>query len=325
MSNTVRQAIRYLAIAGIAMLSHLGAIQAATGLTPDALNALSPDQMRAHVLARVAEQQRTAAARAAEGLDTTPPVLTKFSVPAQVRAGEAIGVRYVASDDRSGVAYLYAYIAAVKNPLRFGFAQDLRTYPAQTVHGVAGMRGDPYAPSDTYTVQGVYLTDAAGNYRAYVGSELQALGNTAVTVHNPLGDDNSAPTLVKGRVLTPVVSLSAMQDGTGKPMWAGVEMDVADDDEGVTGPALAYTTFCKTDGVTCLNFSASVSNPRRRKATIMMGKQLGPADASTGEYKLRSVRIYDWAQNERFLQSKEFGGSTDFSPYFPSTTLTVVP
>lgn len=324
MHALIHRLARHLAQAGVLAVATTSQAGAATLPTPAELRAMSPAQLLAFMQARLVSQQEDVASRAAAGLDVTPPVLTRFAVPARVRAGEAIGVNYSATDDMSGVVYMSAYITASKDRSRWDFATDWRNYPSLSLHGTAGIRFDVYTPSDTYTVNNVYVIDAANNVRKYEGSELQALGNTVTQVQNPRGDDNVPPSLVRGKVLTPTVSLSTPQPGTTRPMWAGVRVEMADTGEVVSGPLMVNTTFCKTDGVTCLSFTSMVYAPNKHRAVVETGASLA-AGTATGEYLLRHVSMVDWAQNQLSLESKVFGGTTDFSLYFPGTSLTVVP
>jgi hypothetical protein len=48
-------------------------------------------------------------------------------------------------------------------------------------------------------------------------------------------------------------------------------------------------------------------------------------NSKPGVYELNSVRVLDRAANHSEYKSTKFGGETDFSQFFPSTTITLVP
>lgn len=59
-------------------------------------------------------------------------------------------------------------------------------------------------------------------------------------------------------------------------------------------------------------------------AQLTLGRQL-QGWQPPGSYGLYQVSVGDFAGNRQTLTSQVFGGTTDFSPFIPSTTITLTP
>jgi hypothetical protein len=262
-------------------------------------------------------------------LDTTPPALTAFSAPAtftQTGLQIPLVVSYTATDDLSGVSQFYAW-AAGPGGQRLDVFVSLG-YPALKIAGFASSGSvTSFLQAGTYTFVGANVTDLAGNVSSYDQAALSALGNVTVTVQNSGKFDAHSPVLDSGQILTPVVSLSSSDPGTSQPPFVGASIKVTDaGDTAVAGLRYIDATFCLADSSHCFTMSSwQPTAVETRQATLRVGYQLNRSIDVPGVYELANVSIGDYAANNQYLQSIDFGGSTDFTAYFPTTTIELDP
>lgn len=308
-----------------ALLGAPFAALAARVLTPEDLRQMPAAEAKAYVLARVAEQASRRARAHAGADDLTPPVLTAFNAAAKAKAGGMLNASFSATDDMSGVLVFNAYAYnSTGGSISAGAYDNL---PLTKQKGAASGSINPYASPGSYTFDWAYLYDVAGNYTYLAGADLAALGNTVVTVTNATGYDATPPALSSGKVLTPTVSLSATHPGTNQAAYAGVELQATDAGGNVvSGLAWAWANFCLPDGSTCFSVYGNSYPTGQSRSTVKLGAQPGNySNLTVGTYQLVSVQLVDNAYNVQYLTSTEFGGETDFSLYFPSTTITLKP
>ena len=121
--------------------------------------------------------------RGAAAQDVTAPQLTALSFPSTVNVSggpATVKVNYSATDDSSGV---FSFAISFKAPgLVCGSggwvgASEEQTFVLGSVtSSVSFDLGQWVTPPGAYTVDGLLLTDGAGNFHSYTVSELQALG-----------------------------------------------------------------------------------------------------------------------------------------------------
>jgi len=261
-------------------------------------------------------------------LDDTPPILTKFDAVPEMEASKQLAtlrVHYAATDDMSGIFWIVATALGPNGELVLVYHDQ--ALPATSLTGVlAGVDTvQGFESPGTYIFTSAYLYDAAGNMSALDQAQLATLGNTAVAVSNKRGFDSTVPTLVNGVILTPKVSMSARHPGTDQPPYFSLALG-AEDSGGsiVAGLRSASAAFCLRDGATCIQAWNNLDVPRQASALLNLAGQLS-ADDVPGEYRLMYVQLLDFAFNSVQYRSIEFGGTTDFRRYFPSTTITVKP
>jgi hypothetical protein len=128
-------------------------------------------------------------------------------------------------------------------------------------------------------------------------------------------------------VLTPALSLSTTHPGTNQPPFAAIKIDVVDSgNTAVAGIDRVSATFCLADSSRCISVTDNEASQHHAKSGFLrLGGQISPGYHTPGVYKLHNVSLGDRAGNVQFLMSTEFGGVTDFSAYFPSTTITLNP
>ena len=297
-------------------------------LAPDALAHMTPMQARNSVK-NYTDSRRAARANGHLGVsDINAPVLSAFSTQGSVDAAQpanVLAVGFKASDDLSGVYWGGAYAVGPNGQWVYvSFNSEL---PATKYSG--SMRSTSqlaFLEPGTYMFTSAYVADVAGNVSYYDQEQLAALGRISFNVKNKGGFDAMPPGLLKGRILTPQVSLSAFHPGTEQPAFVGVTVDLSDSgNSAVAGVQNVYLQFCLLDRSNCLGLSSYGGVPRKAVVTLRPSTQVFPGWAPEGEYHLDYVSITDFAGNSSFLSSTEFGGETDFSLSFPSTTITVTP
>lgn len=308
-------------------------VQAApqSALRADELHLLAPGQVRALLMKQVRQQKRSTlqAAGAADTLDTTPPVLTKFSAARSVdvsRPAAAALATISATDDLSGIS---GFLAMAIGPS--GQTVLLTAYPRAATK-YSGTVGQGYTLTGfeepgSYTFTYANLHDVAGNSTYISQAQLVALGGrTGFTLMNRNGFDRTAPQLVKGKIVTSVASLSATHPGTTQPMQLRVNLDLTDaGDSALSGLDTANAEFCLADESQCFHVFSHREPPRRAAATVTLARHLELGYHQPGEYHLRSLGARDYAGNWLYLVGTAFGGTTDFSTTFASTTITIRP
>jgi hypothetical protein len=278
--------------------------------------------------------------------DLTAPVIDSISVEGNPNVGLAnpnVTVTLEASDDLSGV---YEATIALQAPGSETFALEfhLGDHPLHLVRhqqvgvGRAGQGVGFYRFSEpgTWHVSRVHLEDLAGNVREYNAAELALLGNTSFQVTNARYD-GVQPTLIKGEILTPVISLSSE--------LPFVQTSVTVKDAGTNAPSgVDYVAlyYCLPPVVDfkCADYLQSVGSfgtPAKSKATLATGypaisilpgnvtRSEMPGTASVGTYELSHVIIVTIDGVNAGYYSPLIGGGHDLRQWFPSLTVTVVP
>lgn len=262
-------------------------------------------------------------------LDTTAPAMSAFNAAKVVdvtNGNMALTVSFSASDDLSGVSHGYG--RAVGPSGQLVVVQFYETFPTKKFSGrmISELLPAMLEPGE-YTFEYAWVHDVLHNAGRYEGAALAALGNARFVIKNRKGYDAKPPALVAGKVLTPVMSASGHQKGTlDQPPRLGISLDMLDSgNSAIAGVRWAQIDLCLADQSNCLYLVAEDSaQPGRATLSARLGDALMP-DTPVGDYRVRTVYLYDYAGNETTLTSTEFGGTTDFSTYFPTTTITVTP
>jgi hypothetical protein len=320
----------------VALFSALGAPASAaapwpTPPAPEELRRMSEVEALATLQRVYRAQQALRGQRQASRLDTTPPVLTRFDAGPDLTVSRQLATvraRFEASDDMSGVYSIYA-LAEVANGIGKLEVRYRAPLPKKQLKGVMNSRtsGLDLMQPGSYTFAYAYVADYAGNLAVYDRAALSALGDTTLELRNPQGFDTSAPTLISGVVLTPEVALSDHHPGTDQPPYIAVRLS-AEDSGGtvIAGLRNSSAWFCLREVVPWECLPPLLNNQmvtKQSSALLTLASQLG--DVKPGEYHLRSISLNDFADSGRGYFSLDFGGDTDFSRYFPSTTITVTP
>lgn len=263
-------------------------------------------------------------------MDTTPPLLTAFEAVKTYDTTDpssAISATFKSTDDLSGVRYV---IAGAHGPSGQLILLSYREAWPQSKIGGHLLTGalPPFLEPGVYAVDTLFITDDANNTNFYDAAALSALGNVSFTVKNKWGFDLTPPALTRGRILTPKVSRSGTQPGTGAPGYVAVEVESTDMGNTATaGFWGAYMEFCLLDHSSCLyleNTDFDGARPGTAKATIRLSAQ--PSEGQPiGDYHIASYYGYDHSGNAQNLKSQEFDGETDFSAYFPRLFITIKP
>lgn len=290
-------------------------------MSPQELMRLPPAVQRAYLQQRAAPGQQ---ALVAKGVDTTAPVLSRFSVVDTAEAGGLASARFAVSDDLSGYTQLFVQAHAPHGgELRMNHSLGL---PKTRLHDQVGLELGRYVRPGVYTFDFAYVSDAAGNYVVYDAAALAALGNTVLQVRNKNGHDARPPALIKGHILTPELSLSASHPGTSVPAYAGVQLQARDEGGSVTaGLWWAVVSFCLSDSSSCFYLYHDTNVHGQARANLHLGGQPVYATAVPGVYQMRDVQIHDHAGNVLQYTSTGFGGDTDLSQFFPSQVITLTP
>ena len=261
-------------------------------------------------------------------LDTTPPVLTKLNAPKSVDLSQpapSLVFSVSATDDLSG---LWSLLVAAQGPSGQSLFVGANPWAPTKFSGTIGQGYSltGFEEPGTYSLSYAYLYVAAGNLAFLSRDELVALGGrTEFTIKNKLGYDSTPPQLVGGKILTREASASANHPGTEMQPIVMATVDVTD--TGNTALSGVYFTdleFCLADASHCLLLYGNNEPPRRAATTVTAGHLLD-SSAQPGVYHLRRLSSRDYAGNSIYLVSTQFGGSTDFGAYFPSTTITITP
>jgi hypothetical protein len=264
----------------------------------------------------------------AASLDTTPPVLTQFKAPKTFdasRAGNPLLIEFKATDDWSGVSSIQAFAVGPNyQNISVSFATD---WPTGELAGAAVSWQVPAtAEPGTYKFYSAIVRDKAGNYSKYEDSALDALGRTSFVLKNSKNYDGAPPTLQAGRILTPVVSVSSRHPGTNLEPRVGMSVDTIDlGSTSISGTSSVEAFLCQiTAPSNCIAARAFNGRPYAAAQTLHLGNLVYPYTA-VGDYHLKWLQITDWANNVSSWTSTRFGGTTDFSLYFPTTVITLVP
>ncbi|MBK6864762.1 MAG: hypothetical protein IPG91_15055 [Ideonella sp.] len=294
------------------------------------IESLAPAERQAYVQRLVARQR----ARAAPSLDidVTGPVLTGFNAPTTLdldKAAAPFKLVVKATDDLSGVNSMVLYAwgpqgLSAQPVILSASSPPLKSFSVAGGIGIA----NPMLEPGPWKFSWGYGYDGASNYSYFDEAVLDALGNTTFTVVNNGGYDVVAPTLTEGVVQTPSVSLSSVVPGTtSKPPWLRLKVSAADTGNSArAGVSGVRATFCKVaEPSVCLDTVGVTFATGQANVSLYVGAQLAVTN-STGTYDLKTVDVYDHAGNYNYYTSTAFGGTTDFSAYFPGgTTIKIKP
>lgn len=288
------------------------------------IESLAPHDRGAYVQRLVAQRQ----GQVGQGLgaDAAGPVLTAFNAPTTLNVSKGAApfkVTVKATDDLSGVRVInfYAYGPSGQNI----FLSAPAGFPLTKFSSPAGISNvnrmlEPGSWNITYG----YAYDAAGNFAYFDQTSLQALGNATFTVVNSSGYDIVKPTLTDGKILTPSVSLSSFVPGTtGAAPFAQIKVSAADTGSTtVSGVSSVYLSLCKVaDANVCINARGDTYATAQATMALYVGAQVSASNGNvTGTYEVAEAYVYDHAGNYSQYKSTKFGGSTDFSTFFPTGT-----
>lgn len=285
------------------------------------------DRLRAGQLPYIQNAMNKAEPReGTKGLDVFRPVLTAFSVPYAVDVGESgarLTATFSATDNQSGVARISVHMVGPK--FESVYLRYSSSFPEKQLQHVAHVPDDLsfYAPGE-YVVDNVCVSDLADNVACYNSDALAALGNLRTVVSNSRAYDTVAPSLVRGKILTPTLNLSKKHRGTKQPSLAGVKLEVEDTgSQTVSGVRVAGITFCMNLGEFCFDVSNSWSEPPRTTHAIQSHGGTPGESAPSGTYRIALVTVSDHAGNTRSYLAKDMQGFTDFLDYFPSVEIQV--
>jgi hypothetical protein len=311
---------------GLALCGGLLALQAqAAAPTPEQLQHM-PAPMRAEIFKRLMSQQaaRRVASNPSGALDVTPPLLTAFNAGTEINSDKIDGqifFDFSVSDDVAGLDYLWLDASSPSG--RQVWATGTKFYGQKKFKGKLAMAARRYAEVGNYVVQGVGVVDVAGNYFFCDSACLAQMGNVQFTVTASVSD-TQAPTLASGKILTTRLSTSKPAKGT-ENSAPNLSMQLNIIELGRSGIQDIGARFCRwVDRSGCISIDAGFYGLELgENATVVAGGELH--DSQVGVYELETLWLTDRAGNTTNYKSIKFGGETDFSPFFPSTTITLVP
>lgn len=318
-----------MSLAAMLGLAAHGASQAEVVLSAEALNQLSPDVARAYVARQITRPQ---AGPEQGGDDQTAPVLTQFNANTALNLGKAAApfkISIKGTDDLSGIKSVGFQATGPSGQVISG-ATDT-AFPALNYSAQAGLAGvSQFLQPGTWKFTYAFVYDWAGNLLSLDEAQLEALGNTTVTVSNSGGYDLVKPALVAGSsIITPSVSLSAVAKGTGsEDPLVGMKVKVSDaGNSALAGVKSVSAILCQVaDPARCIYPSGMITATGLAAATITVKAQVSAARGNTtGDYALRSVTVLDHAGNFTTLESVLFGGATDFGTLFSATVIKLKP
>jgi len=214
-----------------------------------------------------------------------------------------------ATDDASGAYYLTLEATGPNGQKKFGsFGPQ---FPVATLSGQMALRFGPHDAPGLWQITAVEVGDAAGNFHDYNAQQLSALGNTRFWVQNSFAKylDNTPPVLASATILTPSVSLAG-----GNSVTVGVKVVATDaGNPAATGVQQAELVFCSLADNNCFSMVQNDSVEGKKSTTLMPAVGVAGPGYAPGDYLLYYVHLTDWAGNESFTVSTDFGGTTDFS------------
>lgn len=330
-SKSLRSALTgALLAAGLCVLAQATPAAQSASFAGTGLQAV-PSHIRAQIAARASARRASNSQQTAGTLDKLPPTLTAFDALALVDVGvpgSALSVSFKATDDLSGVGWVYAWAYGPSGQMvNVSFAEFV---PLTKFGGKMHSNGIPaFLEPGVYTFIGAYIEDFAGNGQNIDGATLATLGKVSFTVKNKKGFDTTPPTLVSGKIVTPRVDLSIPHAGTEyDPAFVQVAVSATDaGNSAVSGVQYASAVFCTIDISACISTvsNSSETDPLASSANLRLGTRVSQDMNQPGDYVLQSVMVVDFAGNSKSWYSTVFGGQTDFSTYFPSTTIKLVP
>jgi hypothetical protein len=338
MKRFVLPTLLLAALVAVGLLAFATAASAAPASTFET-GAMTPAQrLQAH---RDWNRARRAALPAeVAAADSVAPQLHAFSIEGDVdaQAGMPAAVAKVSiSDDLAGLQTLIFTLVGPSGQMVQrveGLTTGQRRLNGRLSIGAAPVAAVPFSrfsEPGTWTVDSVFISDAAYNGLYLDRTALAAMGRTQFTVHNTAGHDKIGPNLARGALETRRVSLSTPPAGTfpGTLPWLSAGLRMVDVGNGaVAGPTEAILAFCLLDRfndcVDRFELQGHVNEFGRPSANFRVGGQ-PRADQATGRYILQYAVLMDQARNMTVLTSNLVGGETDFSQLFAQTVITIDP
>jgi hypothetical protein len=265
-------------------------------------------------------------------IDVTPPILTTFDAGATFnlsRATPLFSVLIKGTDNLSGIRSILFWTSG-PSAQRIPVFVTME-YPTKSLNrrvGYARLYAARLLQPGVWTIDEATVEDLAGNDRDYGAAALAMLGNTTFTVVNGGTFDAVPPTLTSGEVLTPAISLSTPAQGTDhQAPFAGIRLVVADTGStALAGIAGAHAAFCIAGNNPCIEMLISNVGGSQATGTLFPGAQVAAnLGHLPGVYELCDLGVWDQAGNMLRLASVDCDGTTDFSLYFPTTTITLTP
>jgi hypothetical protein len=272
--------------------------------------------------------------------DSTPPAVRFFSIENDVDAQSGLPfalANTLIEDDLSGLQTVIVTLVGPSGQMVQrveGLLTGQRKLDGKLSIGAAPVATVPFSrfsEPGTWTVDSLFISDAAYNMVYLDRTALTGMGRSQFTVHNAGGHDKVGPQMKSGRIDTKRVSLTTPPPGTsaGTLPWLAAGVRMADLGNGVVaGPTEAILAFClldaRNDCVDRFELQGHVNEFGRPTATVVAGGQ-PRADQTPGQYILQYVVMLDQAQNMSVATSQLVGGETDFGQYFKGTTITIDP
>lgn len=256
-------------------------------------------------------------------------MLTQFRAGKQltVQSGHnQLLIRVSATDDLVGLRSLRINLRGPSDQVASAEVPILPA-PTQWTGAVAWLPTDAVEAGE-WRVVGLDIEDYSDNWSFYDEAQLAQFGNTRIMVTNPSGGaDKQKPQLLAGRVMTPQLSLSRTIPGSdGQAQYVSVGVDAQD--VGVAGLREVSVRFCIVGDRDChydMYLRGDASGERGSEAATLEAASQLSWQQLVGTYEIREVSLLDQAGNQTFLTSRTYGGNTDFTTLFPTTTLKVKP
>lgn len=303
---------------------------AALGLSPSAraeeggLGALSPQQRLDRAVAKSHRRPPTAQSGVGK-LDLDPPQLTSFAAGTAVnldrRDQNLLTVDLRVFDKGVGVTRVDVAAQPLEGGTTSAAGEMVIVFPINRgdLRIEVPFQGD--AQPGPWQVTEVNVYDANDNVLTLDASALAALGNTRFNVVNRHRIDGIPPSLIRGAILTPIVSRSAPPRGEypySDPR-AGIQLQVADEGNPVvSGLGEVYLTMCAIDGWNCIYMAGNALKQGAKSGKMMVGGTVW-GFLPTGAYTIRSLEMYDRQGNFRTLTPADvdfdalFGGDASIN------------
>jgi hypothetical protein len=225
--------------------------------------------------------------------DTTPPRLTNFRFAPEgidtSRGPATVQVDFTATDDLSGVIFIDLSFVSPGGNIRHG--GSARFEPVQSVSKSIAVTFPLLSEAGQWTLNSVFLADAAGNTLILNSEGLAALGvRTALQVKSVL--DTRSPELASVRFSPEVIDTSQGE------AIVTVEFQATDD---VTGVKSFEAVFTSPSGLAGPRGSALYSPARKEVADSV--KITFPKSSEAGAWKLSTLMLSDEAGNTLVLSS----------------------
>lgn len=264
-------------------------------------------------------------------LDTIAPSINLMRLPAQwdmMQARNQIPLRIWASDDMSG---LLSVGAALEGPTgQLVWLDDVQLPAPPNWAGVLAWNPDRLVAPGAWKINYVRVSDANFNSKTYSGDELNSFRNTQTRISNQQYDAQ-APQFISGQVTTPQLSLSRVIPGSnGHAQFVALRVRAQDVNPGgqASGLGAVSARLCVVGDRDCHYSMYVVGSGDGERTGAPMDMDVAaplPWDLLPATYEIREVSLLDNAGNQTFLTSAAYGGNTDFTKLFPTTTVKIKP